>query len=340
MNKSRHTSLKIFFGLLLFTCLSAQAAHAQFRNNNSSQSVTYEDVYDDPYDINKLFLQLQPLYSELFLANVNVGFGLEAQYYLGTKFDFRAHLRKTYGQKFDFTRDIASKNSDMQGSPQIFNYYEAGATYHIKDEVYDKESKITLYGKRYKGNEWMATVPDNIKVPSKVRRIIGARLGGLYYTTSTDLNRIMEDQEVNLFSNEGMKLDTTLNIYGNMRSASVYVGGSIAWFRNIAINPDSYSTLVNDQLVTLFFDIMYAPYLLLENVRYQDVTYNTDSVALNPLGMRLGIDGKFNRELGWAYGAEVGFRPSARTRSFYAVLKVSFPVYGTALDHRKEAFGK
>jgi hypothetical protein len=42
----------------------------------------------------------------------------------------------------------------------------------------------------------------------------------------------------------------------------------------------------------------------------------------------------------WAYGAEVGYRPSFEGRSFYAMFKISFPVFGTNLDYKVESFGK
>jgi hypothetical protein len=52
------------------------------------------------------------------------------------------------------------------------------------------------------------------------------------------------------------------------------------------------------------------------------------------------MDGRFNRMFSWAYGAEVGYRPSLEGRSFYAVFKISFPVFGTNLDYKVESFGK
>src|SRR3954470_23350260 len=77
-------------------------------------AVTYEELYDEPYSINKLFVQFQPLYGELFVANVNAGFGLEASYYYKDKADFRASFRKTYSRKFfDFSRDLSLNNSDV-----------------------------------------------------------------------------------------------------------------------------------------------------------------------------------------------------------------------------------
>jgi len=61
---------------------------------------------------------------------------------------------------------------------------------------------------------------------------------------------------------------------------------------------------------------------------------------LSPFGFRAGIDGKFNRQLSWAYGGEVGLRPSIKGQTFYAMFMITFPVFGTTLDSKVESFGK
>ena len=44
-------------------------------------SVTFDELYDEPYSINKLFIGFQPIYGDVFATNVNAGFGAEASYY-------------------------------------------------------------------------------------------------------------------------------------------------------------------------------------------------------------------------------------------------------------------
>jgi hypothetical protein len=69
-------------------------------------------------------------------------------------------------------------------------------------------------------------------------------------------------------------------------------------------------------------------------------TYDISPVKLSKFGFRAGVEGKFNRTLGWAYGGEVGMRPSVQGKMFYALLKISFPVFGTNVDYKVESFGK
>jgi hypothetical protein len=316
--------------------------------------VTFEELYDEPYAINKLFVHFQPIYGELWKANVNAGFGLEATYYLKDKMDFRVHTRKTYSQKFDMARDIADQNSDMDNEPNVFNYYEFGATYHIKDFEKSSTTKMVLYKKSYKGGKWAARVPLEAEIPSKLRKVTGARLGGMFFDTSVDINRALDAQGymvTDLLSAEGEPMPTTVMdqngdprdivVFGNMDVAGLYVGGSLSWIRNVAVDFDNnYQEGVDDLILTAFFDIMIAPSIGLDDLVYNGVAYSPDVLKTNAVGFRAGLEGKFNRTLSWAYSGEIGIRPGVQERGFYALIKISFPVFSTNLDYSVEAFGK
>lgn len=318
-------------------------------------AVTFEELYDEPYSVNKLFVGLQPFYGEVFATNINAGFGLEATYYLKDKADFRAHMRKTYSQSFfDFNRELASRNSNVDTKPEVYNYYEFGGTYHVKDFESSAKTKMVLYKNSYKGNKWAARVPLHAEVPCKIRKIYGARLGTVIWNGTTDLSRVLKDQglsNADLVNETGEGLPITyldpatnrprdFNVFGNIYSASVYVGGSMTWIRNIAVSFDKYEEGIDDGIVNVFFDLMYAPQLSLRPVTYNGVDYSTKAVDLKSFGGRIGIDGKFNRTLSWAYGGEIGYRPSVDGKCFFAMFKFSFPIYGSNLDYKVESFGK
>jgi hypothetical protein len=326
----------VFLGVFLVT-----HAQAQLRRSGTTPP-TYEELYDAPFEINKLFVHFQPIYAELFTANLNAGIGVEAQYYWDDKFDFKAHARTAYHRTTDFTRDIAEKNNDgLFFKPYKFSYFELGGTYHIKDAEQDGETKFILYSKNFKGNKWSAKVPDYIKAPTKVRKIVGARFGGTAYRTSFDLSRVMADQEITLLAADSTFLPSNTQVFGNYSAAGGYIGASYAIIRNAAIKFDkTYSVATSDLIFTTYFDILVMPAITMENIMYNNKIYLTDNVKTNILGFRLGMEGKFNREFGWAYGAEMGMRPGVQTRSFFANVKISFPVYSTTLSHQVEAFGK
>lgn len=352
---------KIFFVFLpVFVALQA-TLFAQERSDKTA--VTYEQIYDEPYAVNKLFIGVQPLYGELFVTNVNAGFGMEAHYYFQDKADFRAHFRKSYSRKFfDFTRDLALDNSVLDNRAQVFNYFEFGGTYHISDFEESSKTKMVLYKKSYRGNRWASRVPLNAEIPSKVRKVYGLRAGAIIWNSSTDLTRAMSHQGLtnqDLKDAEGNGLPDTwmngnrlepLNVYSNIASTNVYLGGSMAWMRNVAISFDNYEEGVDDLMLTAFVDIIYAPSLTVDDVVYTSTdpntnvsetrTYDVSPVKLQSFGARVGIDGRFNRTFSWAYGGEIGYRPSLQGRTFYALVKISFPVFGSNLDYKVESFEK
>lgn len=335
----------IFRSTIFFLVCISTVAKAQ--EKKEKQAVTYEELYDEPYSINKLFIGFQPLYGELFATNVNAGFGLEASYYYKDKFDLKAHFRKTYSsQFFDFNRQAALENSDVQTKPQVFSYYELGGTYHVKDKDASGKTRMVLYKKSFRGNRWAANVPQHAEVPCKVRKIIGARLGGILWNSSVDLNRALKSQNLTNLdltddSGNSLPLNTipdpltgiskNFSVYGNLYSTNVYVGGSMSWFRNVAVSFDKFDEGLDDGLLTLYFDILFAPSLKVDPVTYQNIEYSADAIKTSSFGFRAGIDGKFNRTLSWSYGGELGLRPSISGQGFYAMFKISFPFSALAL---------
>ena len=332
-------------------------------------AVTYEEIYDEPYSVNKLFVGIQPLYGELFATNVNAGFGAEAQYYLRDKMDFRVHFRKTYSERFfDFSRDLAARQSSVDNRAEVYNYYEFGGTYHIKDFEESSKTKMFLYKKSYKGDKWAARVPLSADVPCKVRKIYGVRLGGIIWNSSTDINRAIAKQNLTnadfkakdnsdaFLPNEEMGPNgrmQPLHLFSNISTTGLYVGGSMSWIKNVAVNFDKFEEGVDDLMFTAYVDILVSPSIKLDDILYtqKDVvtgapdittrkTYSISPIKTSTFGFRAGIDGRFNRQLGWSYGAEVGLRPAIQGRTFYALFKLSFPVFGTNLDYKVESFGK
>jgi hypothetical protein len=333
-------------------------------------AVTYEEIYDEPYSVNKLFIGLIPMYGELFVTNVNAGFGVDAMYYHKDKADFRFQLRKTYTQKFfDFNRDMSEKQSSVDNRADVYNYIEFGGSYHFKDFEESSKTKMFLYKNSYRGNKWAARVPLHAEVPCKVRKIYAARLGGIFWKSAVDLENILRQQglsnsdlknssdgslpeEETIRINNQIKTGQSVHPFTNISSAGLYVGGSMSWIRNVAVNFDKFEEGIDDGMFTVYVDLLIAPSLKVDDVVYTakdangdrdlttTTTYSVSPVKTKTIGFRAGIDGRFNRQLSWSYGGEVGYRPSFDKGGFYVLLKIAFPVFGTNLDYKVESFGK
>lgn len=337
------------FIALFFVAAPVFAQTAQ----DQKEGITYEELYDEPYAVNKLFIGFQPLYAELFATNTNAGFGLMAQYYYRDKFSIQGQMRMTYGSKFfDFAHELAINNSNVQNQPALFRYFELGGTYHIKDWESTGKTKMTLYKNSYKGNKWAARVPLQTEVPSKVRKIYGGRLGAIVWNSTTNINGALHKQNLTNAdllndSGEGLPLTyttngktNTFNVFSNVNSAAIYLGGSLTRIRNVAVAFDNYEGGLDDGILSFYFDILYAPLVKVDNIRYQNVTYSVSALKMNPLGFRIGMDGKFNRTLSWGYGGEIGYRPSIKGRSYYTMFRIAIPMFGTNLENKVESFGK
>ena len=214
---------------------------------------------------------------------------------------------------------------------------------------------MVLYKKSLKGDRWAATVPLHAEVPCKVRKIYGARLGTIFWNSTTDVSRALAKQHLtnaDLTNTDPTSANVSLpdtyfsgqtrslNVFANVHSADIYVGGSMTWIRNVAVSFDKYDDAVDDGMMTLFFDIMFAPSYKIDPVTYQGEKYSTTALKTNSFGFRAGIDGKFNRTMAWSYGGEFGYRPSIAGMGFFAMFKIAFPLYSTNLDHKVESFGK
>ena len=334
---------RIFVVIAVFTilCFTSDANAQNVNLNKDAKTLTYEVLYDTPYDINKLFVHLQPMYGEFFTTNTTIGWGVKAQYYMKNVADFEAHIRAPYARTFDLTRDAAYKNSTVDNEARAFTYYELLGTYHIKDEEQDTETKFILYSKRYKGDKWAATVPLHTVIPTKVRRIYGARFGGMAYNSSVDYNRVMEKQGVTLIADEGGEIGSDESVYGNMSAIGFYVGGSMTLIKNVAVQPDKiYGTLVSDLIFTTFFDINFTPMVTIDDIYIDGERYSSEPIQKSVLGFRAGMEGKFNRKFGMAYSGEIGYRPGLQQEGFFVLAKISFPVFSTQLRYQVESFGK
>ena len=301
--------------------------------------VTYEQLYDEPYNVQKFFIGFQPFYGEVFATNVNAGFGADAHYFMKNKVNFRAHFRKTYSSSFfDMNRQSARQNSSVDNRPTPFGYFEAGMTWHFKDFEEEGKTKLVLYKKSYKGNKWAARVPLHASIPCKVRKIYGGRIGGIVWNSTLDVTRaLIVDGKTNA---DLANLPDDANLFSNIHSGGLYAGSSITWIRNVAVGFDQFESNVDDSMVTLYADVLYSPYLKVDDIQYLDQAYNTGVLKIKSFGFRLGLDGKFNRKVGWGYGGEFGYRPTVAGLGFFATFKVAIPLYGTNFAYQVTATPK
>ncbi len=337
---------KYLLCLLFFALLIGKGGNVQAQNKTAvdKADIEYESQLDDPYDIHKMWLHIYPFYADAFVTSFNVGFGAQINYLWKNKFDFRLHGRTTYAPFSDFSRLNGELNTITTNKLTGYRYIELGATYHFKDEAVSGESKIMIQSKNYEDRKWTAAVPEYIKIPTKVRKIMSVRAGGYYWGGTTNLGEALQKQGRNLINSTGDTLDNP-RLYTNIQSAGVYVGGQLMRIRNVVVKPNKYNVSTNDLIFSAYADILYAPFVKTEDIFvdypetpvHEEDFHSTSPLKTRKLGFRLGIEGMYNREFSWSYGAEIGFRPSIQTRGFYANVRVGF-AFASKMQQKRQAY--
>lgn len=328
--------LKSIICWCIFLTILAPVCNAQ--DQETGQVLTYEGINDDPYALNRIYIHIQPVYGELFATNVNLGFGLQVDYQIAKGLGLSANWRHPYSRQTDFNREIAYKNQDNIDNNKAFNYLEFGGTIHLSDRDQQGKSKIILYSKRYKGNKWANKTAEKLIIPSRVRKVMGFRWGGMMFNSTTDISNAAELQDISLVDNENNSVDQA-KLYGNIDVKGIYAGLSIQIIKNVAIQPHrDFGVLVNDLQFTAFIDIMYAPSINVEDIILNDLIIDSNQLETQELGFRAGVQGKFNKPIGFSYGAEVGHRPSLKELGFYAMFKLGFPVFGIPPKDQTRAY--
>ncbi len=335
----------------LNTCLYAQSEkqnkdgqEKETTPSEESESVVFEKLYDEPYDIYKLWIKFQPMYFDMFMSNFNAGFGFEAQFIEYEKFDLNLAIRKPYSSSTDVYRQAGEQNNDFTTNLKPAIFAEFGGSYHVYDKVKDGTAKIVLrrkYNSEKARNREKIKPVEFVKVECNVREIIGARAGFNTYSTSFNLSDVALRQNIESFQgNNGTVLNNFIDnrLYANISATGFYIGGSYSQFRNVIIKPEDYNNLGNDILVTAYADLIIMPSFDLSNVFLADENFDISNVKTNPVGFRVGLEGKFNQSFTYSYGFEAGVRPSVAKRGAFALFKVSFPVLATSLKMEKEAF--
>lgn len=332
-----------------------------FGQKESNKALNFKVISDEPFKINKMWLHFQPLTTDISMTNFTLGYGLQANYFATDYLDFRVSFRSTYGQRTDFARNAAlsqgtSRNAavtvDDRRLPIVndfkrWNIFEIGGCYHIKDDD-DKRgtTRIVLTSKNKKIREY--NLMDYINVDSKIRTIMGARLGFIGYGTTTNLGVAMRKQNRELKGDDGsiLKPDGSTvykdgrvspiannRIYGNVTSYGLYLGGSYSTIRNVVIKPDRFPNLANNIMFNSYFDLIIAPTTKVEDVKVlvnntpTYIIYDASALKVNKIGWRAGFDVMYNQDYYWAFGGEFGARPTLGKRGMYLAARISMPVF-------------
>jgi len=301
-----------------------------------------EVIYDQPEKIRRIFVGFQPVYTDVFSNGVNAGFGMDAYFLPKTgKFDVRASFRKPYSSRFfDQTRDNMDKTSNTLNESVGFLFAEVGGTWHLKDEINTITGKISVISKDgQKKDSWSRAA--QVSVPFRQRIITGVRAGFQAWRSSVDVTRVLDRQGSR---NADIALPEQIegadgnflpfNVFSNLYSRALYAGYSLTRIRNHSVYFEGYETAIQDGIVSVYADLMVAPWLKVDDVEYGFASYSLEKVKLRRTGIRAGVELRSNKKFGWGYAAELGWRPAPRGSTGYLLVRLSIPVFAGYLIRR------
>lgn len=359
-----------FVAWVLVTWLAASISMAQVTNPISARVINYKVTFDDPYDINQVWLFFSPLAINASAANMNLGFSVGTRIFATPNFQVQAGFQSSYGQPLDHSRNTAEKSAmvrwrsgqdrhdrtSLQGNKFIpFMNLELGGQYHLIDRERKSTSRIMLTSKKARVEEFSNV--DYITVNSRNRQIYSIRGGGQLYSSTVSLGRPMRRQGLTLTSEGGLKLNpdgsTTAadgltsitkgnQLFTNLQYAGFYVGGAYTLIKNVAIKADKFGNLANNITVSGYADILAAPAPMLDNLLINKEgggfeTVSTSSMKINKAGFRTGFDVFYNQDLFYAIGGEIGYRPAPRGQRLYVMARFSFPALAFKIKRNRLA---
>jgi hypothetical protein len=115
--------------------------------------------------------------------------------------------------------------------------------------------------------------------------------------------------------------------------------------KNIAINfEDLYDQTANDLMFSIFLDFLFNPFISIDDISYisepgqETEILSNEIIDTNMFGFRGGLQGKFNRGIGFGYSVEIGMRPGIKSGGFYLMGVFSIPVFGLRLNKEASSF--
>lgn len=293
----------------LLACILVMSAG----NKIYSQSVTWDVLRDDPFDIKNFSFAIDPIFVDMNGHNgYSFGWGLRAEHMMGKRllanFDFRDGFgTKNYKKSNDNTRNytniegglglILSNKSKRKNVPIILSQTTSGNT------------KTTVY---IKGG-----------VPANVRSIVAWRGGLSQYGNTLDYTKLTDSlltidgtpyskaKSSKIFQDTvSGKTPVAIDSYGAIALTTVYTGFQFRTIRNLLIDVAGWGVRGNIIYSDFYIDFLYAPVIAIKKFSNPGGTeYKVDYTDKSHFGWRFGYFVRKPKEQGMSMKFEVGSRP-------------------------------
>lgn len=331
--------LKVSLILCFSIFLVAGPSSAQQNQLIHADSLGMSILFDRPDELRDLYIQVQPVIAEVARMGNQAGYGLGLHYFSRRWLEADFQFRKTWSGKMDQAREDGYRNGNTGNALPVNFHMEAGLLFHFIQKKSIDSLMVVLKPKAGVDDKLVEKVITNI--PYGVRSVYSFRLGAAYRQNTLDVSQALVRQgELNaaiLLPEEYVDdqgLTRPFRAFSGMSSVISHAGINFSIIRNMARGFDDYAVVSRDDVVSCYADLLYAPTLTIDHLLYDGSLFPLDALKINKAGFRVGIDVRHDRDLGFAVGAEAGFRPGPANGGAYMILKASIPVFARYIGRR------
>lgn len=285
-----------------------------------SQKLRYEILKDEPDKIKNATFHIDPFYADAWMTNITLGFGLRADVMLKKRLSGNLFFRRAYADINARTHADGDLAYPKRGFKKL-TYFEPVVNYHVIDKLKKKSVKVVISSSTSYSGNYKTTTTKYIMVPGTVRKIRGVR-GGFYFLNSaidmdqgdaTSTFEAKNDTNIVKFGSYGDRVHGSpiYNAYTQMNQIAVFGGITFKSITNLQTKIDGYrKTRGNYGFYDFYFDLMFAPVLHYQDIKFKDGTiYSVKNNSNKRTGWRTGILWKLVNKPYMSYGFEFGSRP-------------------------------
>lgn len=277
-----------------------------------AQSISYNYVRNDPYNIKNLTFSIDPFFIDVNGHNgYAFGWGARAEAMFGKRLLLNYDIRTGFG-----TNDYRKSNKNTR------NYFsqEAGIGLILVNKAKSKNLRIVL-SESTSGNVKTTTTIGG-GVPAKTRLIVALRAGFNSYNNTLNYKNVSDSLlTFNGQSYRDLKKiqdkDTATNPFvnsvpqiGGISIVSFYAGFQFRKIWDLVINVDGYGQRSNVRYSDFFIDVMFAPLVHLRDFRNPNgFRYDVKYSEVSHIGYRLGWFFRKPKDQGFSWKIELGSRP-------------------------------
>lgn len=276
---------------------------------SKAQSVSWDVLEDNPYDIKNFSLAIDPLFTEVSGMNgYAFGWGLRADHMMGKRLQLGFDMRTGFG-----TNGYRISNENTRN----YFYMEGNLGLILINKMKRKNVPIIL-SQSTSGNT-RTTISIKGGVPANIRRIVALR-GGAYQMTNSLSYKYLADS-LTTFKGNGQEFklkDSISNAhfasqYGGFASTAIFGGFNFRKIVQLAIDVHGWGNRSNKRYSDFFIDGIFAPVVLIKDFRTPDGNrYDVKYDKISYIGWRMGWAWRKPKDQGFSAKFEFGNRPGPK----------------------------